>query len=138
MLTSKELNKYKDKDLATLLKTATRWCHKYIRKRDEGKGCVSCDSPTFEDAGHFWSSGHFPATRYNEQNIHGQCSKCNRFLHGNGNEYRRRIASRITEQGLKDLDNTVDHYKRIGFKWDKISLIETIYYYKKKFKEIDY
>ena len=132
----KIINKYKKKSVPELIKIAQNWCNKYIRLRDKEKGCVSCDIYSIEDASHFYSGGHYPELRFNEDNIHGSCAKCNRFLHGNLNEYRRRIDQRIGVEGLKMLDLIADQSKRNNHKWDRLALIETIINYQTKFKEL--
>lgn len=77
----------------------------FIRMRDEGKPCVSCDRPLTGkfDAGHFYSVGSYPNLRYDEMNVHGQCVHCNRDKHGNHAEYALRIESRIGPEALTRL-----------------------------------
>ena len=133
----KVLKKYKGKSLAYLHKRATDHFNKWIRLRDHGKGCASCNSPTFTDAGHFYPSGHYPNLRYNENNVHGQCKACNYFKHGNLIEYRKRITNRITKTELIELDYKVALYKRNGYKWDRFFLIEVIETYKAKVKHLE-
>lgn len=133
----KQIQKYKKYTLPELKKKATDCFNKFIRLRDQHKGCVSCDSRTFSDAGHFMSGGHYPSLRYNENNVHGQCKQCNYFLHGNLNEYRKRITQRISEDELKMLDFEVLRYKQTGYRWDRFFLIETIIKYKEKLKELN-
>lgn len=65
---------------------------KFIRTRDD-KGsffvCCSCSElkPTQQmDAGH-WVGRRYLATRWREDNVHGQCRSCNRFNSGNGAGY---------------------------------------------------
>ena len=72
--------------------------NKYVQIRDKGKDCVSCDKPDTgekRDAGHFWSQGGNPSVRFDLDNIHVQCVRCNRDLHGNLLEYRPRLIKRI-------------------------------------------
>lgn len=95
------------------LKTHSDWMQElqklvnaYVRKRDEGKQCISCR--TFLrgkfDAGHFYSVGSYPNLRFNLDNIHGQCVRCNRDLHGNLSEYRLRLIERLGEERVQILD----------------------------------
>jgi len=127
---SKTIKKYKKKTISQLHKLATKHFNKFIRERDKNKGCVSCDSYTFSDAGHYYSAGHYPPLRYNENNVHGQCKQCNYFLHGNLIEYKNRITKRITINQLIELDFEVIRYKQTGYKWDRYYLIEIIEKYK--------
>jgi len=95
------------------LKTHSDWIQElqkvvntFIRKRDEGKQCISCKHPLRGkyDAGHFYSAGAYPNLRFNEDNIHGQCVRCNRDLHGNLNEYRPRLLERIGQERMQALE----------------------------------
>jgi len=61
---------------------------KFIRMRDADDSgmatCISCGSVKKwreGDAGHFISRGKM-STRYDEQNVHFQCKKCNIFRNG--------------------------------------------------------
>lgn len=71
--------------------------NKFIRKRDEGLNCVSCNQPykTNFQAGHFHSTGGYPELRFIETNVHGQCRYCNLHAHGNLIEYREGLMKRI-------------------------------------------
>lgn len=75
----------------------------YIRERDRGTLCISCDRPLKGkyDAGHFFSVGSYPNLRFHEDNVHGQCVECNQHKHGNLIEYGERLILRI---GIKQLD----------------------------------
>jgi len=65
-------------------KTARYFCHKYIRKRDESKPCISCGKYSYnKQAGHYKPDGQNSLLRYNEYNIHGQCIECNINKSGN-------------------------------------------------------
>ncbi len=76
----------------------------YIRERDAGLPCISCDSSPSDhdlitgsrwDAGHYRSVGACPELRFEPLNVHRQCVKCNRNLSGNAVEYRIRLVKRI-------------------------------------------
>lgn len=76
----------------------------YIRERDAGLPCISCDSNPSDhdlitgsrwDAGHYRSVGACPELRFEPLNVHRQCVKCNRNLSGNAVEYRIRLVQRI-------------------------------------------
>ena len=118
--------RYDKKSIPQLIAIATEWCNRYVRLRDQNKPCVSCGQFRTLQAGHFYSAGHYPALRFDLNNIHGQCHSCNLHLHGNLNEYRRRITGRISKDDLKLLDYTADLNKRQSFKWDRASLIDVI------------
>lgn len=104
-----------------LLRKAQTAFNAYIRARDKGKPCISCDKPldgganTF-DAGHYRSVGSAPHMRFVEDNCHGQCKHCNNWLAGNHVEYRKRLLERIGEHQLELLesDNTLRKYTKEG------------------------
>lgn len=104
-----------------LLRKAQTAFNAYIRARDKGKPCISCDKPldgganTF-DAGHYRSVGSAPHMRFVEDNCHGQCKHCNNWLAGNHVEYRKRLLERIGEHqlGLLESDNTLRKYTKEG------------------------
>src|SRR5690349_8773059 len=76
----------------------------YIRERDKDLGCISCGSHNQIQAGHFYSAGHYPSLRFNEDNVHSQCLRCNYFLSANLLEYRKRLLKKIGEQRVQKLD----------------------------------
>ncbi len=104
-----------------LVKKAQAAFNAYIRARDKGKTCISCDTPlgsepnTF-DAGHYRSVGSAPHMRFVEDNVHGQCKHCNNWLGGNHVEYRKRLLERIGERQLEllEADSTLRKYTKEG------------------------
>lgn len=76
----------------------------WIRKRDEGQPCISCGKFTSLQAGHFYSAGSFSLLRFNEDNVNGQCLRCNYFLSGNLIEYRKNLLLKIGQERLDKLD----------------------------------
>ncbi len=109
--------------------------NKFIRLRDQEKGCVSCGISLINrkyDAGHFYPST-YEGIRFNEQNVHAQCVPCNRNKHGNLHEYRKRITERITQDQLDWLDEN----RYIKLKLLKDELKELYEYYKKKVKDYE-
>ena len=129
-MTAKIIKKYSKKTVNSLIKLATTHFNRYIRKRDEGNGCISCDSHTFSDAGHYYSGGHYPSLKFNENNVSGQCKRCNHFLSGNLLEYRKKLIKKIGIKELEKLDFLAERYKQTGYKWDRFFLIEIIEKYK--------
>lgn len=91
---SKEWSKRKSKlkkEMLTVqdyLKLAQQVFNQYIRKRDEGKNCISCNQPPKkENAGHYFNSNNHWNVRFDELNVHLQCEACNTYLSGNLIEY---------------------------------------------------
>ena len=74
------------------IKDCQIWVNRYIKVRDEGRGCISCPTKSNDsdlltgsrfDAGHYRSVGSSPSLRFYTLNIARQCVKCNRDLSGN-------------------------------------------------------
>lgn len=101
----------------------------YIRKRDEGKPCISCLQVRPLQAGHFFSVHGWSGLRFDEDNVHGECAKCNCFDEHHLRYYEKNLKIRIGEQGFKELEEKAQHYKQHGVKWSKIELQEKISYY---------
>lgn len=133
---SKTIKKYQKKTISQLKNICVRWCHDYIRKRDEGNFCISCNKFGELQAGHYFPAGHHSALKFNENNIHGQCLQCNFHKHGNLSNYKINLELKIGKEELQKLEITAAFHKRTGFKWDRFTLIETIEYYKRKVKEL--
>jgi hypothetical protein len=102
--------------------------HAYIRARDEGKTCISCETILIKlgrvggdyDAGHFRSVGSAKHLEFAENNIHGQCKHCNDYLGGNPAGYERGLLERFGPEYVEALksDNeprhlTIDDFKAI-------------------------
>ena len=47
------------------------------------------------NAGHYLSTGARPELRFDEQNVHKQCERCNTYLHANLIAYRARLIERV-------------------------------------------
>lgn len=87
------------------IKDLQRAFNEYIRLRDRNQSCISCGTTNSQlaekwrggkwDAGHYRSVGSAPELRFNENNCHKQCKRCNNQLSGNVVEYRKRLIERI-------------------------------------------
>ena len=88
--------KEKLKSLSDHLAEVQKACNAYIRKRDEGHLCISCQKPPKKkNAGHYKSVGSHPELRFEEDNIHLQCEYCNTYLSGNQINYRENLIKKI-------------------------------------------
>lgn len=134
-MTQNMINKYRKYSLSKLKEHATNAFNEYIRLRDQGQKCISCDS-NFNQAGHYYSAGHYPGLKFNEDNVNGQCMPCNFYKHGNLIEYRKKLILKIGVERLEKLDMLSAQYKRKSFKWSKIDLIDKIIIYRDKVKEL--
>jgi len=122
-------------------RTRTEWLNlaqvvfnTYIRLRDKDKGCITCGKPFRDkfDAGHFFSVGSYPALRFNEDNVQGQCVACNQHGHGMQSEYFIQLPKRI---GLDRFNYLLEQRKSV-IKLSELEIKELIEKYKKKIKEL--
>lgn len=112
-----------DKDSSYWSDKAQKMCNKYILARDAKKPCISCGNTNNVkyDAGHYLSRGHTAALRFNEFNIHKQCSNyCNVANSGQSVRYRQSLIKLYGEEkvlwleGPHDLPRyRIEDYKRI-------------------------
>jgi hypothetical protein len=130
----KTTKKRMKEDLKTLqdwLKEAQTIFNKYIRLRDMGLVCISCQQPPKKkNAGHYFSSGGHSNVRFDEDNVHLQCEHCNTFLSGNLLNYQIGIQKRIGAQKLLELQERAHVTK----KWRVDELKEIIQTYKTKIR----
>lgn len=124
------------KDLLTnsdYLKLAQAVFNKFIRLRDQGQMCISCEKKALkENAGHYFSSGGHSNLRFDEDNVHLQCEYCNTYLSGNLLNYQVGIEKRIGGERLLKLHENAHAIK----KWSKDELEKLITKYKEKCKEL--
>jgi hypothetical protein len=118
-----------------LMKLAQVYFNKYIRFRDHGQNCISCNKEAKkENAGHYFSQGGHSAIRFDEDNVHLQCEHCNTYLSGNLLNYQIGIQKRIGVERLLELQAKA-HLEK---KWSKEELNEIIEIYKNKVKNVIY
>ena len=111
------------------LKEAQTIFNKYIRLRDEGLLCVSCNTiPKKRNCGHYFSQGGHSNVRFDEDNCHLQCEHCNTYLSGNLLNYQIGIEKRIGAEKLIELQGKAHLEKR----WSVEELKEII----KKYKDL--
>ena len=106
-----------------LVKVAQTAFNAFIRARDAGKPCISCEKPLGSepntyDAGHFRSVGSAPHMRFVDDNVHGQCKHCNNYLGGNVLAYRKGLIERIglTRVEQIEADTTLRKYTHEGLR----------------------
>jgi ribosomal protein S26 len=116
-----------------LVKAAQLVFNKYIRERDKAQFCISCGSqPKKVNAGHFWNANNHWNVRFDEDNVHLQCERCNSFLSGNLLEYRTNLLTKIGAERFNQLEARA----RITRKFTKDELKEIIKTYKNKIKDL--
>jgi len=131
----KEKVKKQKEDLLTTsdyLKLAQQVFNKWVRLRDQDKGCISCGGKLGAkyDAGHFWSAGGHSSVRFHPDNVHAQCVACNQHKHGHLLAYREGLLKKIGVTKYEELES-ISHQTR---KWEKDELKELIILYKNKIK----
>ena len=99
--------------------------NKFIRLRDKGLNCISCNKPAKkENAGHYRSVGGNPELRFEELNVHLQCEYCNTYLHGNLINYRINLIKKI---GLKKLECLESNHAPKKYTIDEIKSLKVVY-----------
>jgi hypothetical protein len=113
------------------MKEAQKVFNTYIRHRDKGLNCISCNKPPLKkNCGHYYSQGGHSNVRYDEDNCHLQCEHCNTYLSGNLLNYQIGIEKRIGAEKLIELQGRA-HLEK---KWSVDELKEIIKTYKQKIK----
>lgn len=102
--------KEKLKSRSDWLKDLQRVFNEFIRLRDVNLPCISCGRYHNGQyhAGHYRSVGACPELRFNEDNVHKQCSACNSHLSGNILEYRLGLIEKIGLERVEFLERK-DH-----------------------------
>lgn len=96
--------------------------------------CISCGQIkkfSMMDAGHYFSRVH-TATRWDDNNVHAECSYCNRFKSDHLEAYREHLIAKIGQQKfdllkwkIKDAKDHPEKYKMTDFEYEQL-----IKYYK--------
>ena len=124
-------------DLMTLsdyLKLAQITFNKYIRLRDKGQNCISCQKkPLKENAGHFYNANNHYNVRFDEYNVHLQCEHCNTFLSANLIYYRENLIKKIGIEKFNELEAKARKTRKFTIE----ELKEIIKLYKQKIKQYE-
>jgi hypothetical protein len=108
--------------------------NKFIRLRDKGQVCISCQKPALkENAGHFFNANNHWNVRFDERNTHLQCEHCNTYLSGNLLEYRTNLINKIGNSEFLILEAEA----RKTRKFTKDELKKIITEYKQKVKQLE-
>jgi len=97
----------KKPSLAKLKRKLDKRFSAWIRRRDSATNgntgfCVTCEKWAVLQAGHFIPRQYL-ATRWLETNVHGQCSACNCWGHGEQAEYYRALVKRYGQEVVDEL-----------------------------------
>ena len=108
------------------LKEAQTVFNQYIRLRDKDLPCISCQRfhTGQYHAGHYLTTGAHPELRFDEINVHKQCSACNNYLSGNIVEYRINLISKI---GIDAVTYLESKHQPKHYTIDDIKTLKAIY-----------
>jgi hypothetical protein len=126
----------KRKSLPKLKKELQTIFNEFIRLRDKGLNCISCDKPKELQAGHFFPVKLYDGLRYDEWNVNGECAGCNCFNDAHLIFYTENLELKIGKENFLMLKYRADHYKKFGYKWSRSELEEKIIYYTEKVKQL--
>lgn len=133
----KKIRKEKLKTQSDWLQDLQKDFNTFIRLRDRDQPCISCGTTRTDikyDAGHFWTTGGFPNVRFDEDNVHKQCSNnCNLKKSGNINEYRPRLIAKI---GIERFEALEFRARNGVLKLSIPEIKEKIEYYRKMIKDM--
>ncbi|TRZ80521.1 recombinase [bacterium] len=128
----------KIKSLPVLKKSLQETFNHYVRLRDKGKPCISCNQhKPYLQAGHYWSVKMCDVLRFNEDNCHGECPGCNGFDACHLIYYTENLKLRIGKDKYNELKQLAEDYKKVGYRWSRSEVIELTKYYKQKIKKLE-
>lgn len=119
----KKVRKEKLLTVQEYVKTVQKTFNKFIRLRDKGQVCISCQKPPKKvNAGHYFNANNHWNVRFDEDNVHNQCEACNTSLSGNLIEYREHLINKIGIERYNVLNDkarltrkfTIDELKEIN------------------------
>jgi len=108
------------------LKEAQTVFNQFIRLRDKDLPCISCQRfhTGQYHAGHYLTTGAHPELRFDEINVHKQCSACNNYLSGNIVEYRINLIIKI---GLDAVNYLESKHQPKHYTIEDIKTLKAIY-----------
>ena len=107
----KKVRKIKHISLKVLRKKAWVLQSEYIRRSERGV-CFTCGSRRLwkkQDTGHYI---HKNCLDFDLINLHCQCARCNRFLHGNLGVYAERLIAEYGEEVIAELRQRANQVKK--------------------------
>ena len=124
------------KSVSKLIQECQAVFNSFIRKRDAGLPCISCDAPYFTDCGHLFKKSTRPAMRFNPMAAHGQCRECNSMPDGNYDAMCKGIAKRYGIDYLVSVIRESNESRKSDHKWSRTELEELIDYLKEEIKNL--
>lgn len=106
--------------LKEALSATKKMVHEYVRLRDKGRPCISCNKPwqIGFHAGHYFKAELFETLRFNLNNINGQCPECNILNEGNFEIYSLMLPKRIGYDAFHNLQQLSKNDKRQSKVWN--------------------
>ena len=123
--------KSKSLTLPKLTAKAQKVFNAYIRQRDSKEGyftCISCFKTLpieSMNAGHYVPVKGGSALRFNEDNVNGECQRCNGFDEFHLVGYRKYLVMKIGE----DKVNRLEEDRNKVYKWSRTELEQIIEHY---------
>lgn len=131
-------NKKPSKTLPKLKKELQIVFNQFIRLRDKDKPCISCSQPKDDkQAGHYYAVGGYDGIRFDEFNVHGECSRCNCFDESHLIGYGENLLERIGKLEFELLKQRARDYKMNGYKFSRTELEGKIMKYKYLVRELE-
>ena len=124
------------KSIANLIQELQTVFNLYIRTRDAGLPCISCDNPYPSDCGHLFKKSIRPAMRFNPMAAGLQCRECNSMHDGNYENFCLGIAKRYGKEYLETVIQTANNSRKVSEKWSRSDLLEQIIFYKGEIKRL--
>jgi len=128
---------FQNKDTRGLMKICVRKFNEYIRLRDRHEACINCGSWRTLQAGHFYPASSYQGLRFDEDNVNGECLKCNFYdSQSHAYKYRANLIKKIGEDRFNQLELKAQILKGKPYKWERHSLILIYDLYSQKVKEL--
>jgi len=132
----REKKEFYAKDKKFQMALAVKACNEYIRARDRGIPCISCDKP--DDGSHQRHASHYrpgtnSALKFHEFNVNASCQQCNTEKSGNLTAYRPKLIDKIGVDAVEWLEGDSCHR---GYKYTLEDVIEIKEYYREKLKSL--
>jgi hypothetical protein len=124
------------KSVSKLIQECQAVFNSFIRKRDAGLPCISCDAPYFTDCGHLFKKSTRPAMRFNPMAAHGQCRECNSKDDGNYEKFCQGIAVRYGIEYLTTVIQEANNSRKTDHKWSRSELEDMIKYFHFEIKKL--
>lgn len=132
----KKKSKKKVKSLPKLIKECQILFNEYIRLRDKGLPCISCDEFKILQCGHYYPVQGYAGLRFDEFNANGECSGCNCFNSAHLITYGENLLNRIGSAKFEELKNRARKYKKDGYKFSRIEILKLMEDYKERIKKL--